>query len=165
MNIFKVNGKVKILTLIGLTLLPLLGGLAIGYLTRNAAAVYMQLEKPIFAPPSWVYIIVWPIIYILMGLASYRIYMIRDQGKDVGTALFFYLIQLLLNFLWPIIFFSFRLYGLAFIELIILFIFIIITFVKFIKLDKIAGFLLIPYIIWTIFAGVLNFFLWMKNEM
>ena len=91
--------------------------------------------------------------------------MIRDGGKDIGTSLFFYIIQLLLNYLWPVIFFSFRLYGMAFIELIVLFIFVGITFVKFIKLDKIAGFLFIPYMAWLIFAGVLNYFVWWKNEM
>jgi tryptophan-rich sensory protein len=91
--------------------------------------------------------------------------MIRDSGKDIGTALFYYLIQLLLNYFWSFIFFSFRLYGLAFIELIILIVFIVITFIKFIKLDKAAGILLIPYIIWVSFAGVLNYFIWAKNEM
>ena len=100
-----------------------------------------------------------------MGFACYRIYMIRDSGENTGTALFYYIVQLLLNYFWYILFFGLRLYGLSFIELIILFIFEIITFIKFIKLDKIAGFLLIPYILWTIFGGVLNFFVWMKNEM
>ena len=71
--------------------------------------------------------------------------MIRDSGKDIGTSLFFYIIQLLLNYLWPVIFFSFRLYGMAFIELIVLFIFVGITFVKFIKLDKIADFIYTLY--------------------
>lgn len=164
-KIFKVNGKFKIFPLIGSILLPLTGSLLVGYLTKNSMAIYSSLEKPIFAPPGWIFGIVWPVIYIMMGLAAYRIYMIRDQGRDIGRALFFYLVQLLLNLLWSFIFFSFRLYGLAFIELIILFVFVFITFIKFIKLDRIAGFLLIPYLLWLIFAGALNFIIWAKNEM
>lgn len=164
-NIFKVNGKIKFLPLIGLTIMPLLGSLVVWYLTMGPMRIYDKIKLPIFAPNSIVFSIVWPIIYLLMGIASYRIYMIRDEGKDVGTALFFYIIQLLLNYLWPFIFFSFRLYGLGFIELIILFIFVIITFVKFIKIDKIAGILLIPYLLWLIFAGTLNYFVWAYNEM
>ncbi|WP_143317602.1 TspO/MBR family protein [Clostridium sp. HBUAS56017] len=164
-NIFKVNGHVKVIPLIIFVFLPLVGGYLVNLVTRNSATIYEQLERPFFAPPSMVFVIVWPILYILMGIASYRIYMIRDQGENIGTALFYYLIQLLLNYFWSFLFFSFRLYGLAFIELIILLIFIIITFIKFIKIDKIAGILLIPYIIWVSFAGILSYFIWAKNEM
>jgi len=164
-KIFKVNGKFKIFPLIGAILLPLTGSLLVGYLTKNSMAIYSSLEKPIFAPPGWIFGIVWPVIYIMMGIAAYRIYMLRDQGVNIGRALFFYLVQLLLNFLWSFIFFSFRLYGLAFVELIILFIFVFITFIKFIKLDRIAGILFIPYLIWLVFAGALNFMIWVMNEM
>lgn len=164
-NILKVKGKVKVLPLIGLTLVPLLGGGGIAYIIRNSINVYSGLDKPVFAPPLIIFMVIWPILYLLMGFASYRIYMIREGGVNVGTSLFFYLIQLLLNYLWPLLFFSFRLYGLAFIELIILFIFVVITFIKFIKLDKISGFLLVPYLIALIFSGVLNYFIWAKNEM
>ena len=164
-NLFRVNGKIKILPLIVLILLPVLGSGLIYYLTKDSINIYSTLEKPVFAPPSFIFMIVWSILYILMGLASYRIYMLRYQGENIGSSLFFYIVQLLLSYLWPILFFSLRLYGVSFIELVILLIFIVITFIKFIKLDKVAGILLIPYIIWGSFAAVLNFFLWMKNEM
>lgn len=165
MNIFKVNGRFKLIPLIVSILLPLGGGFLVGFLTSNSRELYGELTKAPFFPPAIVFPIVWTILYILMGIASYRIYMIRDEGKNVGSALFFYLVQLLLNFLWSFVFFSFRLYGLSFIVLIVLLIFIIITFVKFLKVDKVAGFLLIPYILWVAFAGFLNFYIWMKNEM
>ncbi len=164
LNILRVKGKIKVIPLILCVLLPLAGSAFVWYITRNGINIYTQLEKPIFSPPAYIFMIVWIILYILMGLASYRIYMYRELGEDIGNALFYYLIQLLLNYLWSFIFFSFRLYGLAFIELIILFIFIIITFLKFIKLDKIAGYLLIPYILWCSFALILNYFIWSKNE-
>ena len=163
-NIFKVKGQVKILPLLVFSLLPLVGASLVSIVTKDSMNIYSQIDKPFFAPPPIVFIVVWTILYLLMGISSYRIYMMKDQGKDTGTALFFYSIQLLLNYLWSFIFFSFRLYGLAFIELIILFVFIIITFIKFIKIDKIAGYLLIPYIAWCTFALLLNFFIWDKNE-
>lgn len=164
-SIFKVKGKIKVIPLIILTILPLLGGGIVGYLNRNSMNIYMNIERPSFAPPAIVFIVVWTILYLLMGFASYRIYMLRDQDENVGNSLFLYVVQLLLNYLWSFIFFSFRLYGVAFIELVILFIIVLLTFIKFIKLDKLAGILLIPYLLWLIFAGVLNFFIWMKNEM
>lgn len=166
MNIFKVKGKIKIFPLIILTLAPLIGGAIIGYLTKDYTKVlFSSIEKPIFSPPAIVFPIVWTILYLLMGFSLYRIYMHREVGENIGTAFFFFIIQLLLNYLWPLIFFALRLYGLAFIELIILFIFVVITFIKFYKIDRLAGILFIPYIIWLLFAGVLNFFIWMLNEM
>ena len=164
-NIFKVNGKVKILPLLICTLIPLIGGIIIVYLNKNSLQIYSQLDQPFRIIPPIVFPIVWTILYLLMGLASYRIYMVRESGKDIGDALFFFFVQLLLNYLWFFIFFSFRLYGVSFIELIVLFIFSFITFIKFIKIDRFAGYLFIPYILWLMFAGVLDFFVWMKNEM
>lgn len=164
-NIFKVKEKIRIIPLILLTILPLLGGLVVGYLNRNSMNIYNNIKLPSFAPPGYVFPIVWSILYILMGFASYRIYMYRDTEEDIGNSLFIYIVQLLFNYLWSFIFFSFRLYGVAFIELVILFILVVITCIKFIKLDKLAGALLIPYLVWLIYAGVLNFLVWMYNEM
>ncbi|MBX7320788.1 tryptophan-rich sensory protein [Clostridium chauvoei] len=164
-NIFKVNGQFKFIPLIINILIPVVGGLVVGYLNKNTMGTYAMLKKPIFTPPSYVFPIIWTILYVLMGISAYRIYMRNKQGANDNGAYFFYLVQLIFNFMWSFIFFTFRLYGIAFIWLIILFILVIITFIKFIKVDKISGILLIPYMIWLIFAGVLNFFIWMFNEM
>lgn len=164
-NIFKVNGEFKIIPLIINILIPLVGGTIVGYLNSGSMGTYEMLNKPFFSPPGFIFPIVWSILYVLMGIAAYRIYMRNKQGADDNGAYFFYLVQLLINFLWSFVFFTFRLYGIAFIVLIILFILIIITFIKFIRLDKIAGLLLIPYILWVAFAGVLNFFIYVLNEM
>ena len=164
-NIFKVNGRVKVIPLIIALAIPLIGSGIVWYLTKNSVYLYSTLDIGVLAPPAWLFMVVWPILYFLMGISSYRIYMLREQGKDTGSALFFYAVQLLLNFLWSFIFFSFRLYAIAFIEIIILFIFVIITFIKFIKIDKIAGFLLVPYILWLTYASFLAFMVWLKNEM
>ncbi|MGL5085722.1 MAG: TspO/MBR family protein [Clostridium sp.] len=162
---FKVNGEFKIVPLIINILIPLVGGYIVGYLNSGTMGMYEMLKKPFFSPPGIVFPIVWSILYILMGIAAYRIFMRNKQGADDNGAYFFYLAQLLINFLWSFVFFTFRLYGMAFIVLVILFILIIITFIKFIKVDKIAGLLLIPYILWVAFAGLLNFFIYVLNEM
>ena len=158
-NIFKVNGQFKLVPFVVNILIPVLGGFIVGYLNKNTMNTYEMLKKPFFSPPNIVFPIVWTILYILMGIAAYRIFMRNKQGIDDKGGYFYYLVQLIINFLWTFIFFTFRLYGISFIILIILFILILITFIKFIKVDKIAGFLLIPYLIWVSFAGVLNFFI------
>lgn len=145
--------------------IPLLIGWFINKVMPYTNDLYGTLNKPFFAPPKEVFPIAWTIIYILIGLACYRVYILKYRGIDTSSAIFTYAIQLLLNFLWPFIFFGLRLYGIAFIQLIILLAFVILTFVKFYKKDKIAGFLFIPYIMWLIYAGVLNFYIWMLNEM
>jgi tryptophan-rich sensory protein len=100
-----------------------------------------------------------------MGIAAYKVWILKYENIDVSSAIFVYAIQLLLNFLWTIIFFGFKLYGLAFLELVILILFVILTIKRF--YDKVgkSSILLIPYLIWLIYAGVLNFFIWMLNEM
>lgn len=164
-RLFKINNKFSFVALIKNILLPLGGGLLMGFLTRNSMIVYNSLKKPVFTPPSIVFPIVWIILYILMGIAAYRIYMNNKSGKDDKGAYFYYLIQLALNFLWSIIFFNLRLYGISFILIIVLIVLIILTTIKFFKVDKVAGVLMISYILWVAFASVLTFFIWMLNEM
>ena len=137
----------------------------VGIFNKNSMMMYTNLQKPAFSPPAILFPIVWTILYILMGIAAYRVYMVIKETNTSKAPLVLYGVQLLLNFLWPFLFFKFRLYGLAFIELVILFIFIILTTVSFFKRDKVAGILMIPYALWVAFAGVLNFFVWMLNEM
>lgn len=165
MSKLKVKGKFDFGDLIISLLITLGGGLVVSWFTSNSQDLYGELVKPCFFPPPVVFQIVWPILYILMAVAAYIILQREKNGQDIKGALKFYGIQLFLNFLWSFIFFKFQLYGLAFIELIILWIFILITFIKFIKVDKVAGILLVPYLLWVTYAGVLNFFIWMLNEM
>ncbi|MGG5462614.1 TspO/MBR family protein [Clostridium sp. B9] len=165
MNIFKVNGKFNLGDLIISILITLGGGFVISKFISGSTEVYESLNKPWFSPPAWVFSIVWTILYILMGIAAYRIYQRYKEGEKAKGTLLIYGLQLILNFAWSFIFFYFKLYGLAFIELIILLILIIITTIKFFRFDKISGLLMIPYIAWVSFVGVLNFFIWMLNEM
>lgn len=158
--------KVRIIPLLVSIAVPLLLGGIVYVLIPNMKEIYESLKKPIFAPPQIIFPIAWTIIYILMGIASYKVYKLKYEGIDVSSAIFVYGIQLLLNFLWSFIFFGFRLYGLAFIELIILLMFIILTILRFYKKTGIkVTLLLAPYLVWILYAGVLNFFIWMLNEM
>ncbi|WP_288480634.1 TspO/MBR family protein [uncultured Clostridium sp.] len=166
-NIFKVEGKFKLKPLLISIVIPFIGsGLSILISGGgNMGELYSTLEKPPLSPPGWIFAVIWPILYLLMGIACYRVYMKEEITGKGSNSIFIYGVQLLLNLLWPILFFGLRLYGIAFIELIILFIFIIITIIKFYKVDKLAGLLLLPYLLWTIFAGYLNFGVWFLNEM
>lgn len=160
------NRKFRIIPLIISIGLPLLIGGISSLIIPNMSSIYKSLNKPFFTPPPIVFPIVWTILYILMGIASYMVYIKKFKSVDVSSAMFVYLIQLLLNFLWTIIFFGFRLYGLAFLELFILIIFVILTIKRFYdKAGKKAALLMFPYLIWLIYAAVLNFFIWMLNEM
>ena len=158
--------NIKFIPLIANILLPLAIGLLINKIIPNIKDVYNQLEKPIFAPPAYAFPIIWTILYILMGIAAYKIYVLKYENVDTSSAMFVYYIQLLLNFLWSIIFFGLRLYGLAFIELLVLVFFVVLTIKRFYdKGGKKTALLMVPYLIWLIYAGVLNYFIWMLNEM
>ncbi|AIY79402.1 tryptophan-rich sensory protein [Clostridium botulinum] len=145
--------------------IPLIIASFINVIMPYMGELYDSLNKPFFAPPGSVFPIVWTILYILMGIACYRVYILKYRGIDTSSAIFTYSIQLLLNFLWVFIFFGLRLYGIAFIELLIILFFAVLTFIKFYNKDKIAGLLFIPYLLWLTYAGVLNFYVWMLNEM
>ncbi|WP_129599785.1 TspO/MBR family protein [Anaerophilus nitritogenes] len=164
MKLFKVRGRKNIFALIVCILIPELVGVLSAFLTKDSYMEYQNLIRPDFSPPGWVFPIAWTILYFFMGIASYRIFMLGVENPKVKNALLFYGLQLFFNFFWPILFFGLGLRGFAFLELIVLWILILITFCKFYKLDAWAGYLLIPYIIWVAFAGVLNFFIWKLNQ-
>ncbi|MGL4572367.1 MAG: TspO/MBR family protein [Clostridium sp.] len=164
-NIFKVNGKFKLIPLIISLAIPLIGSFLISMFTRDSMKTYGQLNLPTIYPPGWIFGVVWPILYILMGIAAYRIYMIKKYENKSNGSLLLYCIQLTFNLIWPIIFFYLKLYGIAWIELSILILVLIVTVIKFFRLDKISGMLMIPYILWCFFALYLNISIWMLNEM
>ena len=162
-NIFKVEGKTNIVALIFSILLAQGVGFLSGFLSMTSSSTYENFNKPSFSPPGWVFPIVWTILFLLMAVAAYRIWMKGKSGEDVTKALLLYGTQLFLNFLWSIIFFRFRLYAIAFLELLILLVFILLTTFEFFDIDKTAAYLMIPYIAWVSFAGVLNYTIFMLN--
>ncbi|HEY8891646.1 MAG TPA: TspO/MBR family protein [Clostridium sp.] len=162
-NIFKVDGKKNVVALIVSVLLAQGVGLLSGFLSMNSSNAYENFNKPAFSPPGWVFPVVWTILFFLMAIAAYRIWMKGKSGEDVKKTLTLYGIQLFLNFLWSIIFFRFRLYAIAFLELLLLLVFILLTTFEFYRIDKPAAYLMIPYIAWVSFAGVLNYAIWILN--
>lgn len=142
-------------------LLPLaVGGLS-AVVTGKAMQDFMTFNKPALSPPAWLFPVVWTILYILMGIASYIVWQSKNSDKDL--ALKFYGVQLLFNFFWSYIFFNLQNYLFAFIWLIILWLLIIVTTVLFYRIDKKAGYLLIPYLLWVTFAAYLNFAIYLLN--
>ncbi len=135
--------------------IPLLvGGLA-AFLTKDSMAIFATVNKPPLSPPGWLFPVVWTILYILMGIASYLV-LRQGPNKDVTRALIVYGIQLLFNFCWSIIFFNMEAYLLAFIWLVALWLLILLAIKLFDQVSSAAGWLLIPYFAWVSFAGYLN---------
>ena len=128
-----------------------------GFLTRDGAEVYSEMiRQPPLSPPGWLFPVVWTILYVLMGIASYLVFTSGADRKTVGAALRVYGFQLAVNFLWPIFFFNFGWYLFSFVWLLLLLLLILVTFARFWKISVPAACLLIPYLIWVVFAGYLN---------
>ena len=136
--------------------------LAIGFLsgqvTKDAIITwYPTIAKPIFNPPNWIFAPVWSMLFTFMGIASGLVWARIDYDKQiVKKALIYFAIQLLLNALWSFLFFGLQNPILALVEIILLWLMIYETYNQFSKIDKIAGFLFIPYLAWVGFALILN---------
>ena len=136
-------------------LIPLLVGGLSALITMGSMENFSSLNKPPLSPPGWLFPVVWTILFVLMGIASY-IVLERGSFAETRTALFFYGAQLFFNFFWSIFFFNFELYYFSFLWLLVLWVLIVITAVLFFRISKPAGYLMIPYILWVTFAGYLN---------
>ena len=148
--------KIKWKTLIVSVAIPLIVGGISALVTRNSMQNFEQISKPALSPPGWLFPIVWSILFILMGIASYLVVTSNANIKEQGSALKFYAIQLIFNFFWSIWFFNLQAYWFAFVWLVALLILIIATTVKFWRISKPACLLMLPYIAWVLFAGYLN---------
>lgn len=122
---------------------------------------YTFLNKPVFSPPNWVFGPVWTTLYILMGISYYLIW--ESNTKQKYKAIKIFLVQLVLNALWSIIFFGLRNPGLALVEVVALWITIVLTIKLFYPISKSAAYLLIPYLLWVSFASILNLFIVLLN--
>ena len=148
----------KIMNIAVAIIIPLIIGGLSALITKDSMSMFNDINKPPLAPPSILFPIAWTILYILMGISSYLIYKNKDAFKVVyrDKALLYYILQLIFNFFWSIIFFNLRLYYLSFIWLLVLLILIIMLIINAKKVNIISFYLLIPYLIWVIFAGYLN---------
>lgn len=144
--------------------------LVIGYLsgtvTRESILTwYPTLVKPVFNPPNWLFGPVWTLLYAMMGVAGGLIWNhIESDRENVKKAFLFFVIQLGLNALWSYLFFGLHNPLIALIEIILLWLMIFETYTQFKRIDKVAGLLLIPYLLWVSFATVLNASIWWLNS-
>lgn len=123
---------------------------------------YENLNKPDWNPPGWVFGPVWTFLYTAMAFAAWRIWL-KTGFKEGKLELGIFLLQLFLNGLWSQLFFGLQNPGLAFAEILVLLAVIIYTTVLFFNVDKIAGWLMVPYIAWVTFASILNGTIWVLN--
>lgn len=131
---------------------------AIGVLTLPGAW-YAALNKPFWNPPAWIFGPVWTFLYLLMAVAAWLVW----KRAGWNSAAWFYLIQLALNAAWTPIFFGAHALGWALVEIIVLWLAILVTMIGFLRVNRIAGWMLAPYLAWVSFAAFLNFTLWQMN--
>lgn len=125
---------------------------------------YTFLQKPSFAPPNWIFAPVWTTLFTLMAIAAYLVWLKGLENPLVRQALVVFLIQLVLNTLWSFLFFGMRspLYGLL--EIFVLWAMILVTILRFLRVSRTAGLLLIPYLLWVSFACSLTLGIFLLNR-
>lgn len=137
------------------------GGLSA--LLSGGMSAYQELNQPPLSPPGWVFPVVWTVLYILMGIASWLVAKSDAPKEERAKALLLYGAQLAANFLWPLLFFGGRMYLAALIELIVLWVLIFLTLRRFSSIKELAGDLMIPYLLWVSFAAYLNLGVFLLN--
>lgn len=158
------KSKINFITL----LLFILGTLLVGFIGSSftlpsISTWYATLKKSALNPPNWIFGPVWTTLYILMAVAAWQISGLKPSFRT-KKALVFFVLQLILNVLWSYLFFGKQLLLAAFIEILILWLFILITTIKFYKLKPSAGWLFVPYLAWVSFASYLTFAAWTLNR-
>jgi translocator protein len=151
------------LKLIGFILVSELAGILGSFFTiESIPNWYATLQKPSFNPPNWVFGPVWTTLYFLIGLAAYLVWEKKGHlGRNTAMKLFW--AQLAANALWTPLFFGAKELGLAFAEIVVMWILILLTMAWFWRVRKLAAVLLLPYLLWVTFASVLNYHLWQLN--
>lgn len=160
-NYIKKNAKIFAVSIS----LPILVGLFSAFLTKGNMNIYGEIVKPPLAPPALLFPIVWTLLYALMGISSAIIYADGNRLPEAKRrALSTYLISLLVNFSWSIIFFNVKEFFIALITLVFLLYLIIKTIIEYRRISPLAAYLQIPYALWVAFAGYLNFAIVLLNK-
>lgn len=141
--------------------IPLGVGALAGILTKDSMMQFSPLNRPPLSPPGWLFPVVWTVLFLLMGYASYLVS--RSDSVQKRPALILYAIQLIVNFFWSIFFFNFEWYLFSFFWLVLLWVLILLTIRAFWRISPTAAILLIPYLLWVTFAGYLNLAIWLIN--
>lgn len=123
---------------------------------------YSQLKTPDIQPPRWVFGVVWPILYTMMGIAAYIVW--KDPScRSFCDPLKLFGVQLFFNLIWTWLFFNQKKIGLALVDLLLTLAFAVYTTISFYRVNKLAGYLMIPYCVWLCFAAYLNAYIYVKN--
>ncbi len=124
---------------------------------------FASIVKPSWNPPGYLFGPVWTTLYLLMGISIWIIWISNNNQLQKQKAFSIFIVQLLFNFCWSIIFFRYHQIDVALFDIVILLISIIITMVSFYKINKLAAWLLLPYLLWVSFASFLNYTIWSLN--
>lgn len=135
-----------------------IGGLA----SASSGEFYREIVRPSWAPPAWLFGPVWSVLYVFMGIAAWLVWRARGFA-GARHALLVFVVQLAANALWTWLFFVWRLGGLAFAEIVVLWAMILVTTVLFWRVNRVAGVLLLPYLAWVSFAAALTLATWRLN--
>lgn len=144
--------KINISNLLTAIAIPLATGGLSAWLTRDGMNAFSSVRQPPLSPPMWIFPVVWILLYLLMGVASY---LAAEAGASTN-AFILYALQLFFNFFWSIWFFGLGWYLFAFLWLLVLWVLILATAVSFYRVSKPAGYLILPYLLWVTFAAYLN---------
>lgn len=134
-----------------------------GLLSMGGMALYAAtIDKPPLSPPGWVFGVVWPMLYGLMGIGAAMVWM-AEESPQRKPGLNLFMTQLIVNFFWSLIFFNLQAFGLAFFWLLVLLALVVWTAYVFYQIKPVAGLLQIPYILWLLFAAYLSAGVWIRN--
>jgi benzodiazapine receptor len=150
--------------LISIFIAQLAGIVGALFTSSSVNSWYLTIKKPSWNPPAWLFGPVWITLYTLMGVAAYLVWQKKEMNQAAKAALTVYGINLFLNALWSIIFFGLKNSFFAFIEILALLFSIVLTMLLFYKIRPGTFWLLLPYLIWTSFASILNFNIWRLNR-
>lgn len=153
--------KINIRKLLISILVPIFLGSIVGFLTSSGNN-YNSFIQPSFAPPGILFPIVWTILYALMGISFYIILESNSYLKDDSIVI--YVIQLVVNLLWSFLFFSFKWYLFSFLWILLLIFLVIVMIKRFYNISKLSAYLQIPYLLWLIFAAILNLSIYILNR-
>ncbi len=148
---------------VSIVLCELVGSVGSIFTAPSIPNWYVSLTKPWFTPPNWVFAPVWITLFLLMGIALYLVWDKGFEKKGVKLAVSVFGVQFILNVLWSLLFFGLQSPFYAFIEIIILWIAILVTIIKFYQISRPAAVILLPYIIWVTIAASLNYYVWILN--
>jgi len=155
---------IRVLALLGWLALTFVAAAVGAAASAEAPTFYAQLDRPSWAPPAFLFGPVWSVLYVLMAVSAWLVWSESKQPTP-RTPLLLFVVQLALNALWSWIFFAWRLGSVAFFEIVVLWVLVAATFVSFVRVSRLAGALLLPYLAWVGFATVLTWAIWQRNPM